>query len=289
MKNGEGLTPYYFANDETRAAVDKMVGFDTREMKKRGWAWLVESGYYTKDDLGNLRRTPGSQEETDETKKPRALEKMIHGIASLEHMYGPERLGGRRWSHALIELVAALDAFLPFATIRDQEDSFFAGRANKGYDDVYALTRDVRERAESLVTKAREARGKITFYEDDPLPGLDAKKPHLNYLASLEARLSLAGFSNPEIADLIPDTSRLQDEAGGVVHARDNHIDRIRKRMAKVKAKIALRQKRSALADESLAAFSKRTGMEGSQNYAAWMESPEGKKLTAQLEELGDD
>jgi hypothetical protein len=285
------LKPYYERGtredqNQDRAALDRLVGFDTAAAKARGWAWLLDRGAYKKDKAGNLLRSETFDAASSDAPKAAALERAIDRIRSHESMYVPERIGAKRWYGALIELGTALDVFLPFAVVRDAEDAFFAGRTTgNSHRAVHNVTREVREAAQALASKVRLASEKITTYEDDPLPGLKATKPHLDFLATLEAGLHLAGFSYAEIAALVPDAGRLEDDRRRVGSANRNHADRIRKRVAKVKPSIESKIRRSALADTSLAAFMKRTRRSrlSVRDYAAWMDSPEGKGIEAQM------
>jgi len=306
------LRPYYdMPPEELREALSKLVKFDVDETRKRFWAWLVEHGYATAEyapHLGhevvtNVRVPDLATGEPSEVTKARALRDAIHGsLQSLQSMYGPERIAGKRWFEALSELADALKVFLPFARVRVAEDGFFAGKmVSPEKNPIPPHTLSVVSCAESLAALAKKAQENITEYKDDPLPGLKAKKPHLGFLAALEARLSLAGFTYLEIADLVPDGAST-DEARKVAAQVDEtarpslaarfrlaHADRIRKRAAPERASIEHHRLQEALTSEWMDRFEAWTGRPVAGNgFREWLESLEHRECEAAIAALDE-
>jgi DNA-binding transcriptional MerR regulator len=135
----------------------------------------------------------------------------------------------------------------------------------------------------------REAVGQIITYSDDPLPGLEGgRRPPLGYLGRIEARLRVAGFSYKEIADLICDTGRAEDDRAKRRTAERSHVDRIRKRVAQFKPAVELHQKKEAAADARMEQFLRRTGYRTIHDAGVdvWLQSIEAKALDRDVKRL---
>jgi hypothetical protein len=291
------VRPYFEVrpdDPEARDALNKLVGFDVHETEKRGWAWLEARTARKRDEWTGEEALsipePVVGEEIELTKVRAVEAELTNAIANLKFMNGPERTAGKRWNGALVDLMKAIDQFLPYARVRATEDSYFAGKVSPGgrdrYDAIHTSTVEIGQFADALAMKAKEAQTKIATYQGDPLPGLEPKKPHRNFLAQLCARLSLAGFTFPEIGDLVPDPRRLDDErqeaqyrttteASGDPQAqlalarhreqyRKEHSERIRSLVSGAKPKIIQTRVEMARAADALDSFLVRTG------YQSW-------------------
>jgi hypothetical protein len=287
----KGIEPYYpvARADRDRREISRLIGFDIVQVQWSGWRWLLRHGFLRKDENGNLVGVPEAERPSMGREKAKALNAAIDGVTSAEFMHAPERLAGRRWYAALTSAVAALDAFMPYAHARMTEDSYFAARTTRGgYDDVLNLTTEIGKIAESLSATMQEAKKQIRLYKDDPLPGLEpGRRPHLGYLGRIEANLNVAGFTYEEIAALVRDNNRTEDQRSKVRTARTSHIERIRKRVARFKPAIVLQLKREALTNERMDQFLQRTGQPTIREaFDAWTQSIESKALDRDLRRL---
>lgn len=324
-KRGAGRTtalrPYYEVRSdepEAREALNKLVGFDVGEMARRGWEWIEARAPRKWNESADCETVsiPGfvAGESVEVTKARALIGELTGSLMSLKSMHGPERTAGRRWNDALGTLLEALEAFMPFAQVRGHETSFFASKVSPGgrahYDAVHAQTVRIAAIAEDLAATARLAQTKITTYKDDPLPGLQKRKPHRTFLAQICTRLSLAGFTLAEIGDLIPDPLRLEEERLEAAYIasnksnvtknfrenltkrreryRNDHAERIRSLVSGVKPEIVRARALSALADRALQGFMERTGRQigdAGKWFDEYLKSPEGLAVSkAELE-----
>jgi hypothetical protein len=274
--------------DRLRDEIRSLIGFDIGNVQERGWAWLLRHGFLRKDELGNLIGVQHDDRPTLNRAKADALSDVLRGLSSTDFMYAPERLAGRRWHAALSAAAAALESFVPYARARSTEDSYFAGRTTGGgHDAVVAVTTDVQASAERLLARMKEAAAQIITYEGDPLPGLEeGRRPHRAYLGKLEAILSVAGFSYRQIADLIWDTNRAEDERAKARTAERSHVERIRKRVAQLKPEVVLHKKKEAVTNQRMDQFLERTGLQIHDAIDAWTQSIEFKALDRDLKRL---
>jgi hypothetical protein len=291
------LRPYYLpSGDEWRRAISELVGFDPDLTRQRFDAWLLEHGFDNTDEDGNRRRPPIPEGQSVELVKARALRKASDSFITLGFMHGPERLAGKRWHAALTVLAKALEEFTPYAGVRQDENAYFASRGADDHHAIHDHTRALRETVEGLLRMTREAQAKIVTYVDDPLPGLEGKG-HFRYLAEREARLSLAGFTYDEIARLVLDNRRIDDDRNAesfddeaqrakvLANAQRAHAERIRKRAAEYRAEIARNIAETDLATASMHAFIARTGGK----VRDWFGSPEQEQHEKDLARLRED
>jgi len=206
------LRPYYEVrpeDPEARETLNRLVGFDVAETERRGWDWIERHAPRKSPGPGHGGAVsipdPADGEPIEITKARALASELNNALLNLKFMYGPERTAERRWKSALRALAEAIEAFLPYAAVREHETSFFASRVSPGgsdrYDEIAARTAKIRAIARGLGTRVGIAQTQIGGYREDPLPGLEQKKPHRNFLARLCARLSLAGFTYAEIGE----------------------------------------------------------------------------------------
>ena len=257
-------------------ALDRLVGFRIHETERRIEDWLVRHGFHQHGPFDVTRALPSrvSQGEPEELRKARALDKTLERLRNLCSMHGVERLAAQRWSRALLELATSLKRFRSYANIRGGEQGAMVnrsvGRARDGYNQLCDQTQELSKSAEALETLAREAQAAIETYKDDPLPGLEGTKPHLRFLARLEALLSIAGFGPAEIAEIVIDNKR----HGHGATAKRQHRERITTRAKQEKPSLSAQAASRAAVDASIEAWKARTGLDG-RSMAEYFDSRE--------------
>jgi hypothetical protein len=284
------LQPYFAGGLENE--VHALVGFDIERTITLGFAWLEKHEYVVD---GNSRLPPRSAPHSKDEAKAHALLDEIDDLRSLQWMYGPERIASARWLHALGDVDGELEAFLTSARIRYREDVHHDGhRTGPRAHEMSDHTASVVAAAESFLALVREATRKADIVADDGLPApRKPNRPRMDYLASMEARLSLAGFTYPEIADLIPDLKQIENERRtkplDVDFERDAHTERIRSRCTKKKAGIEKERVELATVQASIDEWKARTGFTMGKDVRKWFDSPEHRALPAELRGRGPD
>jgi hypothetical protein len=296
-RNAPPDTPYSaWSEAETDAALSKLVGFDVAGTRERFWEWLADNGFGTRIYAASLGRNivadvqvpKKSPSEKPLVVKARAILNETHSLSTLAHMYGPERLAGRRWHRALADLIRALGDFVPRAAIREAEDSFFASRESSGHyrRRVLSVTGRLVGTAGMLKRLARTAQRRILVYENDPLPAFGSGQPNQRFLARLETRLSLEGFQPAELARLIRDSRRGANNSAAAQRA---HRERITSRIKSQKPAIVTKKRQQEIADASFDEFKKRTRLRGRDAVRKWLASPEYEALEARQRQLDEE
>jgi hypothetical protein len=262
------------------------VGFDIERAIALGFAWLEKNGHVVN---GVSRLPPTSAPHSKDEAKAHALLDEIDDLRSLQWMYGPESIASARWLHALAILERELESFQKSARIRQEEDVYHdSHRTGPRAHEVSEHTASVVAAAEAFRTLLREATKKAAGSVGSGLPAARRpSRPRLDYLASMEARLSLAGFTYGEIADLIPDLKQVENERKDFPlpsdYERNAHTERIRYRSSKLKAGIEKERAERATVQASIDAWKARTGYTVGRDVRAWFDSPEYQALPAEL------
>jgi hypothetical protein len=238
--NGDAPRPYFesFGHE----SVDKLVGFDVREASRRLHEWLASH-------------------EHEDPVKTQAVEDVGEILLSIQHLSGPRRVGQRRWYAKLSEAISALEDLSPYVAVRAEETNHEVGNASKGsresFDRVATRVMRIQAAVASLLRDLQAARKDVMKQPADYLPDVAAMNAPLSALAYVESRLTVSGFSNREVARLIPD---LTPEAPRQKGPEDAHVDRIRARALKVKAEVRRQQNAARQVNLSIDAFEKTLG-----------------------------
>lgn len=214
-----------FADSEFEAALDALVGFESR---------LVHGNLCRTLDPEADRtiQTPRGGCVTDEAKR-HALRECIRCVVQFRMMDGPERVAELRWNVALRSAEHTLVDFRDAVACRDNEAGYLANHESTvgQWASLRSEAARIGGMLDDLIVAVRAARDNVVGYVNDPLRRADqCGRPPLVVRARLEWILHESGFSLSQIARLIPDPGP-PAPAREASAKRRAHRDRIAKRI----------------------------------------------------------